>query len=141
MLDPAQAPECRSLYIPTHFRETRLDVLHGFVTRFPLATLIALTPEGISANHVPMLWISAADELGRLQGHVAKANPLWRDAAADAAVLAIFTGPQHYVSPSWYPVSARTARSCRPGTTPACRFAAASASSTMRRGCAHWWHR
>ncbi|MGH8231030.1 MAG: FMN-binding negative transcriptional regulator, partial [Steroidobacteraceae bacterium] len=56
-----------------------------------------------SANHVPMLWITAADGLGRLQGHIAHANPLWRDVAAESAVLAVFTGPQHYVSPSWYP--------------------------------------
>ncbi|HEY3729833.1 MAG TPA: FMN-binding negative transcriptional regulator [Steroidobacteraceae bacterium] len=91
------------MYIPTHFRETRPDVLHGFVTRFPLATLITVSPDGISANHVPMLWIAAVDGLGRLHGHVARANSLWREAAADSDVLAVFTGPQHYVSPSWYP--------------------------------------
>jgi transcriptional regulator len=39
---------------------------------------------------------------GTLQGHIARANPLWRQ-AADAEVLVIFHGPQAYVTPSWYP--------------------------------------
>ncbi|HEY1723936.1 MAG TPA: FMN-binding negative transcriptional regulator [Steroidobacteraceae bacterium] len=91
------------MYNPSHFRETRPDVLRDFVNRFPLAMLIAITPEGISANQVPVLWQADAGSLGLLQGHIARANPLWRGVAAGSAVLALFTGPQHYISPSWYP--------------------------------------
>jgi len=39
---------------------------------------------------------------GTLRGHVARANPVWRHAAGQE-VLAIFHGPQTYVTPSWYP--------------------------------------
>ena len=38
-----------------------------------------------------------------LRGHIARANSLWRELAADAPVLAIFTGADSYVSPTWYP--------------------------------------
>src|SRR5204862_6723933 len=38
---------------------------------------------------------------GRLVGHMARANPQWREAAGQTA-LAVFSGPHAYVSPSWY---------------------------------------
>ncbi|MGR2929115.1 FMN-binding negative transcriptional regulator [Acidithiobacillus ferriphilus] len=45
-----------------------------------------------------------------LQGHVARANPLWREAPPDGEVLVIFQGPQHYISPSWYATKAETGK-------------------------------
>ncbi|WP_232821435.1 FMN-binding negative transcriptional regulator [Acidithiobacillus ferrivorans] len=45
-----------------------------------------------------------------LQGHVARANPLWREAPLDGEVLVIFQGPQHYISPSWYATKAETGK-------------------------------
>jgi transcriptional regulator len=57
---------------------------------------------GLSADHLPLHLAAAIGPFGALQGHVARANPLWRD-AADSEVLAIFHGPQAYVTPSWYP--------------------------------------
>jgi transcriptional regulator len=47
------------------------------------------------------------DGMPRLRGHVARANPVWQQALAAEPVLAIFTGPQHYVTPSWYPSKQR----------------------------------
>ena len=91
------------MYVPEHFRETRLDVLHAFIERYPLGTLVAVTPDGINANHIPMQWLPTGDGLGLLRGHIARANALWRLLEAGASVLAIFIGPDHYVSPSWYP--------------------------------------
>lgn len=92
------------MYIPEHFRETRIEVMRAFIARHSLGTLVAVTPEGISANHIPMQLLAGADAgLGVLRGHIARANPLWRLLPAASAVLAIFIGPDHYVSPSWYP--------------------------------------
>jgi transcriptional regulator len=91
------------LYVPEHFRETRIDALHGVIARHSLGTLIAVTSEGITANHIPMQLLPAADGPGVLRGHIARANPLWRLLQNDAPVLAVFVGPDHYVSPSWYP--------------------------------------
>ena len=38
-----------------------------------------------------------------LRGHFARANPVWKSYSAETDVLAVFQGPQAYVTPSWYP--------------------------------------
>jgi transcriptional regulator len=91
------------LYVPEHFRETRIEALRSLIARYSLGTLVAVTSEGITANHIPMQLLPAADGPGVLRGHIARANPLWRLLQNDAPVLAVFVGPDHYVSPSWYP--------------------------------------
>ena len=91
------------MYVPEHFRESRIDVLQAFIARHPLATLVAITAEGITANHIPLLAQLRANGGGLLRGHIARANSLWRELKADTPVLAIFTGADDYISPSWYP--------------------------------------
>ncbi|MDP3847703.1 MAG: FMN-binding negative transcriptional regulator [Pseudomonas sp.] len=94
------------MYIPAAFQQHDLAQLHGLIHQQPLATLISHGGEGLQANHLP-LWL-AADEgaYGTLYGHCARANPQWRELAAGAEVLAIFTGAEGYISPSWYPTKA-----------------------------------
>ena len=70
----------------------------------PLAALVTLQNGEATADHVPLEFDTATQTL---RGHVARANPLWR-AAAGQRVLAVFSGPQAYVSPSWYPSKAAT---------------------------------
>jgi transcriptional regulator len=41
-----------------------------------------------------------------LRAHVARANPLWREARTDLESLVVFQGPQTYISPAWYPSKA-----------------------------------
>jgi transcriptional regulator len=104
ILTPSRIRETNDLYVPEHFRETRIEVLRAFVERYSLGTLVAVTSEGITANHIPMQWLAAADDgAGLLRGHIARANPLWRLLPEGSAALAVFIGPDHYVSPSWYP--------------------------------------
>jgi transcriptional regulator len=91
------------VYVPEHFRETRIDVLQAFVERHPLATLVAVTPAGLTANHIPLRAQLAPQGGGVLRGHIARANTLWRELQPGAAVLAIFTGADGYISPMWYP--------------------------------------
>jgi transcriptional regulator len=91
------------VYVPDHFRESRPEVLGAFITQHPLATLIANTDQGLTANHLPLLWNDAAEGSGALRGHIARANSLWRVVQAGSSVLAVFTGAQHYISPAWYP--------------------------------------
>jgi transcriptional regulator len=90
------------VYLPVHFEETRREVLHALMRDHPLATLVAHGAGGLAAHHLPLHFASGIAPLGALQGHVARANPLWQQ-AADAEVLVIFHGPQAYVTPSWYP--------------------------------------
>ncbi len=91
------------MYIPRHFRQDELPALHGLVSACPLATLVITGDRGFSANHLPLLLDPEAGAHGVLRGHVARTNPLWRDAVAGCPALAVFHGPQGYVSPGWYP--------------------------------------
>lgn len=90
------------MYTPAHFEETRIEVMHELIRASPLATLVTLSSGGLAANHIPLYLAEAPAPLGALQGHVARANPLWQDLAAGVEPLAIFQGPQAYISPSWY---------------------------------------
>ena len=90
------------MYLPEHFKEDRLPVLHEAIRLSGLATLVSLSPGGLIASHVPMLLDPEPAPYGTLRGHVARANRQWRDAARDVQSLAIFMGPDAYVTPSWY---------------------------------------
>jgi transcriptional regulator len=98
------------MYIPSHFREERLDVIHALIRRHSLATLVTMGPDGLTANHIPMLLDPAPAPYGTLRGHVARANPVWRETDMGLAALAIFSGPEAYISPSWYEAKRETGR-------------------------------
>ena len=116
------------MYLPPHFIEADAGAVAALVAEFPLATLVATGPGGLLANHIPMLL--APD--GRLIGHVAAANEIHRVIGEDAAVLAVFSGEDGYVSPNWYPARRHTTVSCRHGITVSFMFMAASASFMTR---------
>lgn len=85
------------MYTPAHFAECEPEVLNRLVAERPLATLVVITPEGLEATHVPLM---ASEDGTRLVGHVARMNPI---AAMDGyRALAIFQGPEQYISPNWY---------------------------------------
>jgi transcriptional regulator len=94
------------MYVPRHFEESSIEVMHALIARHPLGTLVAMTPRGLEASHVPFLVApsptAATSQFGTLRCHVARANPLWRDMSSQAEVLAIFQGAENYISPSWY---------------------------------------
>jgi transcriptional regulator len=88
------------MYQPAHFVEQDPDTLLALMTAAPLATLIRGGAE-LAADVLPLEVRRSADGW-HVAGHVARANPLWREAAGQP-VLALFQGPQGYVSPNWYP--------------------------------------
>jgi transcriptional regulator len=98
------------VYLPAHFREDRLEVLHRFIKQQSFATLVTLGADGLIANHIPLVLHTDPAPLGTLRGHVSKANPQWRDSRPDVPALAIFHGPSAYISPSWYPTKRETGR-------------------------------
>ncbi len=87
------------MYIPPHFLEVRSDEITSIVETAPLACIVAVTTEGLIANHIPLL----AGPDGTLTGHVALANDMHRLIADGQDVLAIFRGDDAYVSPNFYP--------------------------------------
>jgi predicted FMN-binding regulatory protein PaiB len=98
------------MYLPKHFEETRVEVLHELIHAYPFGTLVTLTAGGLDANHIPFEVDSDPRPFGTLRGHVARANPVWREAAPDAEALVIFQGPDTYISPRWYPTKTETGK-------------------------------
>jgi transcriptional regulator len=86
------------MYLPTYFKEENPEVLRGLMAAYPLAALVTTGTDGLAANHVPLLY-----EDGMLRGHLARANPQGQSIQDGVDALAIFQGPQAYISPNWYP--------------------------------------
>ena len=91
------------MYCPAHFAESRPEALHALMREHPLATLVTMGEAGLNADHVPLILETAADGSAVLRGHVARANPMWKTVRTDLEALAIFHGPEAYITPSWYP--------------------------------------
>jgi transcriptional regulator len=101
------------MYLPAHFEETRLDVLHDLMRGHPLGLLVTQghgEPPELEANALPFHFDPARGAHGTLVAHVARANPLWRETRADIEVLVVFQGPQAYISPGWYATKAETGK-------------------------------
>src|SRR5439155_17125686 len=88
-------------YIPSAFAIPDLANIHAVIERHSFAILVSPPNAELMASHLPLLLDRAAGPSGTLLGHMARANPQWRQAAGQN-VLAIFSGPHAYVSPSWY---------------------------------------
>jgi transcriptional regulator len=98
------------MYTPKHFEEPRTKVMHELIRARPLATLVTLSSAGLNANHIPLHFSDTPAPFGTLRGHVARANPLWSDFAKDVEALAIFHGPDSYITPSWYATKRETGK-------------------------------
>ena len=96
------------MYVPSQFEETRVPALHAAIRAAGLATIVTDGPGGLEANHLPVLLDAGRGPLGTLVGHVAKANRVWQGCPDGRRALAVFLGPDAYVTPSWYPTKGRT---------------------------------
>jgi transcriptional regulator len=115
------------MYLPCHFAEPRVEVLHEAIRHAGLATLVTTGRDGLDASHVPLLLDHEPGPLGRLVGHVARGNPQWRDTPEASRALAIFLGPHSYVTPSWYPTKRETGK-----VVPTWNYVAIHAHGTVR---------
>jgi transcriptional regulator len=98
------------MYLPAHFEESRREVLDALIDAQTFGSLVTHGPNGLDANHLPFEYDAARGPLGTLRAHVARANPVWREAATAPDALVIFQGPAAYISPSWYPSKHETHR-------------------------------
>jgi transcriptional regulator len=104
------------MYIPASFVQPDISKLHEFMHLYSFAALTSLGENGLLTSHLPLLFDAAAGPSGCLRGHMARANPHWREVRGE--VLAVFSGPHVYVSPSWYE---------EPGTVPTWNYVAVHA--------------
>jgi len=91
------------MYAPSHFNESRTEVLHEFIAQHPLALLVGTCADGLQANHLPLMLEPGNGGSGTLKGHIARGNAMWKEIPAGSEVLAVFQGPSQYISPNWYP--------------------------------------
>ncbi len=85
------------MYVPEFFSPPDEAALVELVRAHPFGSLVT---HDLQASHIPFLLRDEGDEL-TLIGHVAKANPHWQAFDGVAAALAMFQGPEGYISPSW----------------------------------------
>ena len=98
------------MYIPASNAESRPEVMHDFMDAHPFAVLVTASADGLYATHLPLVLDRARGPHGTLEGHVARANPHHRQTLAAAEGLVIFSPPNAYITPSWYPAKAEHGR-------------------------------
>jgi len=89
------------MYIPNQFRESRFDVLVQAMRDIRFASLVTVDGGEYHASHVPVVVNETAGVL-TIEAHVARPNAHWRVLEEPRVSLAVFQGPQAYVSPSFY---------------------------------------
>lgn len=97
------------MYVPPAFRDNDIESIHATIRIARLANLVTATADGPVATPLPLFLDETEGEHGVLYGHMAKANPQWRLAPVGEA-LAIFAGPEAYVTPSWYATKQETGK-------------------------------
>lgn len=90
------------MYTPPHFKQEDLSNIHELMTRTGFASLVTQTANGLIATQAPLLFDPQNGEFGTLRGHISRANEQWKISLTDHEGLAIFVGPNGYVSPNWY---------------------------------------
>ncbi len=87
------------MYTPKHFALDDPAQQQALIADYPFAQLITVDGDGLPhATYLPMLYWQ-----GRLEIHMAKANPQWEHFQNGREVLCVFKGEHGYISPSWYP--------------------------------------
>jgi transcriptional regulator len=89
------------MYISKLYREEDRRKILEFLKQNEFATLVTYDGEKPTASHLLMEVVEAGENL-LVNGHMAKANPLWRSFERNPEVLVIFQGPHTYISPTWY---------------------------------------
>jgi transcriptional regulator len=90
------------VYIPSHFAESRQEMLADFIRDHNFGILVSTGEAGVIASHIPFLYDAEDGAHGTLWGHLARGNPQLKDLGAGRETLAIFEGPHGYISPRWY---------------------------------------
>jgi transcriptional regulator len=90
------------LYNPPAFRETDLPALQAQIAASGLTTLISVGAQGPIVSNLPIIFDPSVGSYGVIAGHLARANPQWRESDLSIPAIALFMGADAYVSPSYY---------------------------------------
>lgn len=89
------------MYISKLYREEDRIKILDFLKQNEFATLVTYDGEKPTASHLLMEVVEDGENL-LINGHMSKANPLWKTFETNSEVLVIFQGPHAYISPTWY---------------------------------------
>ncbi|HXT06195.1 MAG TPA: FMN-binding negative transcriptional regulator [Roseiarcus sp.] len=98
------------MYEPPLHRQGNLAEIQALIRARPFGLLISAGPSGLLATSIPFTFVDDGSKFGLLRGHVARANPHWRDLAQAAEALIVFQGADHYITPSWYATKRETGK-------------------------------
>jgi transcriptional regulator len=116
------------MYIPRSYNEDRPEEIAAFIAAHPLAALVTANESAeLYATHLPLMHVASPDGPGVLEGHFARANPHHKLVRDGVEALAIFTGPDAYITPNWYPAKAEHGR-----VVPTWNYVAVHAYGTLR---------
>jgi transcriptional regulator len=115
------------MFVPQVFEELRVEVMQELIRQYPLGTLIVVGRNGVEANHIPFEIDPHPAPFGTLSGHVARNNPLYGEFVPGTEALVVFSGPDAYVSPSWYPTKQESGK-----VVPTWDYAAVHARGTLQ---------
>ncbi len=97
------------MYMPPAFRDDDRDGVLATMRASRLANFATATAEGPLVTPLPLFIDADEGEHGVIYGHLARANPQWRTPILGEG-LAIFMGPDAYVTPAWYATKAETGK-------------------------------
>jgi len=89
------------MYIHKFYREEDREKILEFLQQNDFAALVTYDGEKPTAGHLLMEVVEDGEKLF-VNGHMSKANPLWKTFEMNPEVLVIFQGPHTYISPTWY---------------------------------------
>ena len=94
------------MYIPSFNRIDDESEIRRFVAHARSAEFVTVGPDGFPvATLLPIMW-----EDGTVLAHMARGNPQWKSITPDDPGLLICSGPEAYISPSWYAAKAEHGR-------------------------------
>jgi transcriptional regulator len=96
------------MYVPAAFRDDDLPRIHQTMREAGLAQFVTTGPEGLQATPLPLMIDATEGSHGVIYGHLARANDQWKSPPGEA--LAIFMGPDAYITPSWYATKQETGK-------------------------------
>ena len=94
------------MYTPRAFALDDLPEIQQLIQHTRLAQLVTVGENGLQASHLPLLLNPDEGPNGTLYGHLARANPQWRELQNGSEALVIFAGADAYISPAFYPAKA-----------------------------------
>jgi transcriptional regulator len=107
---PSSNSEGHSMYVNPQHQLSDREAIHELMASRPLGAWVCHGRDGLVANHVPFFLDRSRGPLGTLIGHVARANPVWRELGPTTPSVVMFQGPQAYITPGWYPGKAEHGR-------------------------------